>query len=85
MMMRDNKKNVASLIVAKMASPKSDEKLVSSEKDGAEQEYSAHSMAAEEILSAMKASDAKQLSEALKSFVEMCMNEYESSEEEKED
>jgi len=85
MMMRDNKKNVASLIVAKMASPNSPEKLVSSEKDGAEQDYSPHQMAAEEVMAAIEAKDSKQLAEALKSLVQMCMDSEEESEDEKED
>lgn len=80
MLMKDDKKSMATLIVAKMKSPNSDEQLKSNEKDGAEQEQDEYSMAADEILAAVESKDSKQLAEALKSFVTICMNSEEEEE-----
>lgn len=55
-------------------------KMVDAEKEGAEDiESAGHTAAAEEIIKAIKDSDASALSEALKGFVSMC-GEYEDGE-----
>lgn len=74
MLMKDNKKSAATIIVAKMRGPMQDEQLKTSEKDGAEVEQDEYSMAADEVLAAIEAKDPKTLAEALKSFVSMCMS-----------
>jgi hypothetical protein len=71
MIMNDPRKKMATLIVAKLK--KGGESMKEQpEKDGAEQELNSHEIAADEILSAIESKDAKALTEALKSFVEMC-------------
>lgn len=69
MMMPDNKKKAASMIVASMSAPKAVDVAPEMESDS-------KSVVAEEIMAAFEAKDSNALSEALKSFVHMCMDEY---------
>lgn len=77
----DPKKMAALILVSKKASAEGMKKenqaglskMVNAEKDGAEDIDSAgYTAAAEEIISAIKSSDASALGEALKSFYQMC-------------
>ena len=67
--MSDDKKKMATLIVAGLRKPESEPQPQPESED-----TSGHEVAADEILSAVQAKDPKALSEALKSFVEMCMS-----------
>lgn len=79
MLMKDNKKGMALIIAKKLGSP---EQAPMSD-DGAEMDSSiGHKSAAEEILKAVESKDASALVDALKSFVEMCQNDYEPEESE---
>jgi len=66
MLMKDPKKNLATLISLRTTSGDLPEKEESGEGSG---EYG---MAADEILQAIERKDSKALAEALKSFYEMC-------------
>lgn len=79
MLMKDNKKNAATIIMAKMS--KGPSMVPKSEPEGAESDSSDElDFAAEEVLSAMERKDSRALKEAMKSFVQMCMDQYESEE-----
>ena len=72
MMPQDAKKKMVAVILEKMSGemskkPRSEEGI---EKDVPENDYA---VAAEEVMSAFKAEDAKMLGRALKGFVELCM------------
>lgn len=80
MLMKDPKKNLATLIVGKM---RPDETKPTT--DGAEYDPSVgYKSAAEEILKAIEDKSPEALVEALKSFHEMCMNEPEEESQEPE-
>lgn len=68
MLMKDDKKKAATLIISALKPAPS--KVA--EKDGAEQEMNDHSIAADEILLAIEKKDVNALAEALKSFIQMC-------------
>lgn len=77
-MMADDKKKQATIIVASMKKPKSESAPEQPSEDVSELE-----VAADEIMQALERKDSKAMSEALKSFVEMCK--YESEPEESEE
>lgn len=77
MLMKDAKKNMATVIVSKMNSRPEEEVQMSKQAEGAEQEVSQQEMAAEEILQALERRDPRMLSDALKAFYDMCANEEE--------
>lgn len=77
MLMKDNRKNMATIIVSKMNSKPEEEMHMSKEKEGAESEVSQHEMAAEEILQAIERKDARMLADALQAFYEMCAHQEE--------
>lgn len=68
--MRDNKK-IAALIVSGMK-PKNSEGMEDEEMGGND----GLGIAAEDIITAIKGNDSEMLMEALKSFVEMCKEDY---------
>jgi len=78
----DSKKKIAALIIAKK-NPEGESEMKNAPKDDKDNE-SSYDMgldsAAEEIIQAVEAKDAKKIKEALKSFVSMCMSEEEDSE-----
>lgn len=80
MLMRDDKKKAATLIIAKMK--KGDKMGKAPEMDGAEQSDADElSMIADEIMQAIEKKDISALRDGLKSMVECCMNEEPESEE----
>lgn len=79
MLMKDDKKKMATVIVAKMRGG-GERSYDAPEKDGAEKEMSPHDVMTEEIMHAIEAKDADALKEALKSFVSQCLDEYEDEE-----
>jgi len=82
MFMKDKKKSIASILVAKLGKPELSEKPMS---EGAEQDDSiALKSAAEEIMSAIESKDSGMLVSALKSFYEMCDSAEDESESESE-
>lgn len=91
--MKDDKKKSVSMIIAKMKSDKPSYGDMKSENEnmsesptnenGDEMDNStAHEAAAEEVMSALESKDKKAFVSSLKSLVQMCMDEYESSEKE---
>lgn len=89
MMMKDNKKNRATIIVASMKSKDGEDKMNRSPmKDGAEMESDEKLVAAEEIMQAIEKKDSRMLMEAMKSMISMCMDsedDYQEDSEEKEE
>lgn len=77
--MKDQKRNLASIIVSKMTKPKSEEQPKDSDN------YDSLQAGAEEVLMAIEAKDATQLKDALKAMIQMCMDSYEAEEEALED
>lgn len=71
-----SKRNKASMIIASL--PKKAMEEVMPE---AEMQVDPQEVAAEELMSAIAAKDAKALKEALKSFMSLCEDEYEAEEE----
>lgn len=70
MMMKDDKKKMAGLIIAKMGKPQED--AAAPMEDGAEQDDSmAVNSAAEEVLKAVKSDSPEQLVEAMKSLIQL--------------
>lgn len=83
MFMKDKKKGIASILVAKLGKPGLSEAPMS---EGAEQDNDiALKSAAEEILSAVESKDASMLVSAMKSFYEMCDSAEDNSESESEE
>jgi len=78
MMMSDDKKKQATIIVASMKKPESEPMPEKPSEDVSELE-----VAADEIMQALERKDSKAMSEALKSFIDMCK--YESEPEESEE
>lgn len=78
-MFMDNKKKAAGLIIASMDG--SMKKAAKNEMGDLIDASAGHQAAAEEILAAIESKDAKSLMSALKSFISMCMDEYEAEEE----
>lgn len=84
MLMKDPKKTSIALLIAKKAG-KPDNIQDQPEKDGAQSDDSiAYDSAAEELMKSLEAKDAKGVVEALKSLVQMCMDEEESESPEEE-
>lgn len=84
MLMKDDKKKAAMVIISKMR-PSGEEKMQPKmEKDGAEQEYDQYEAASEEIIQAVESKDSRLLKEALKSFIDMCLSEPRDEQEEAE-
>jgi hypothetical protein len=82
MMMKDDKKKVASVIIAKINGSNREKP----QSEGAEiADSDDKDIAADEIMEAIKKSDVKALKEALKSFVEMCSYEEESKDDSEEE
>lgn len=77
MLMKDQKRNLASIIVAKMTKPSPE----SSESENMEPEYDELQAAADEVMAAIDTKDAVQLKDALKAMIQMCMNKAEAEEE----
>lgn len=78
MMMGDDKKNRATVIMAKLSGSKEQPEKRESNEMGDEVDKSIPlDSAAEEILAAVESKDASALREALKSFYEMCDSEAE--------
>lgn len=85
MLMKDNKKNRATIIISSMKSKDGEDKMSRApEHDGAEMESDEKLIAADEILQAIEKKDSRMLLEALKSMIEMCSSE-EYSEDSKEE
>lgn len=88
MLMKPNKKNMASLIVAKIGGKEDDaEKIVEQPKDATgaavDMEMDGPAVAADEVFAALEAKDKAAFIDAMKSMVSMCMNseeDYEKSE-----
>jgi hypothetical protein len=78
-MFMDNKKKAAGLIIASMDG--SMKKAPKNEMGDMVDASAGHQAAAEEIIAAVESKDAKALMSAMKSFVSMCMDEYEAEEE----
>lgn len=77
-----DKKKMATVILSKMKSGKEEMGPIPTNEVGDEMDSSAGlDAAAEEVLQAIQAQDPKSLKSALKSMIEMCMDEYEASEE----
>lgn len=78
MMMSDNKKKASTLILKKLADGSEEMSDAPMSPEGAELDQSAgQDSAAEEILAAVEAKDASALKEAIRSMVQMCMDEAE--------
>jgi hypothetical protein len=84
MLMKNDKRKMATIIVAKMN--KNPEKMMEkSQHEGAEQETTDElDMIAEEVMNALQSKDVKAFKEAMKSMIEVCMNNSEDYEEESE-
>jgi len=80
MFMRDDKKNIATMIISKLK--KQPEKTVEAPKqDGAEiADPDAKDVAMDEFVMSLEKKDLRGMKDALQSFVSMCMDEYEESE-----
>jgi hypothetical protein len=77
MLMKDPKKGMAAIVVARLAGkPKMEAPEMESEMEGP----SEYEIAAEEVLAAVESKDAAKLAESLKSFIELCK--YSESEDE---
>ena len=77
MLMHDDKKKMATLMVAKLGAP-----VPKSAPEGAESDSSDElDMISEEILSAIERKDVKGLKEALQSMISCCMDKEDSAEE----
>ena len=86
-MMSDNKKNRATLIIAKMSKKPKDseseyEKPPMNERDEPVDSSMGLQSAAEELLAAVESKDAKAVMSAMKSFYDMCASEDEMMESE---
>jgi hypothetical protein len=85
MLMKDDKKNRATIIIASMKSKNGEDKMNRAPmNDGAEMEGDEKLIAAEEILKAIENKDKRMLAEALKSLIEMCSSDEEYSEDSEE-
>lgn len=83
--MRDDKKNVATMIISKLRD-KSEKMSEAPEQDGALiDEPDSKDIALDEFVMSMEKKDLRGMKEALQSFVQMCMDEYEESDEKMED
>jgi DNA-binding GntR family transcriptional regulator len=78
-MFMDDKKKAAGLIIASIDG--SMKKAAKNEMGDMVDTSAGHQAAAEEILAAVESKDAAALMSAMKSFVSMCMDEYEAEEE----
>ena len=84
MLMKDDKKKMATLIVAKMRNG-GERTHEAPEADGAEKDMSEGDVLAEEVLHAIKSGNADDFSEALKAYVSHCIEANESEDESEED
>lgn len=77
MMMSDNKKKMATMIIAKMGPNGKEESQEAPKNENGDEMDSDHgySAASEEIIQAVESKDPKALKHALKSFIEMCLAE----------
>ena len=82
MMLSDDPKKMASMIIVSMKGKKPGDKMVSGEKDGAEDSSMDPGLlaASEEVLNAIKSDDSRGMAEALKSFMDICYSTEEDSE-----
>lgn len=78
-MFMDDKKKQAGLIIASMDGAM--KKAPKNEMGDMVDASAGHEAAAQEIISAVESKDARALMAAMKSFVSMCMDEYEAEEE----
>lgn len=89
MFMKDdkNKKNSATLIIARMRKkPEGEELKEAPKQDGAYMDDTDDKMiAVDEIMQAIEKKDKRMLKEALSSMISMCMEEYDEPSEEKEE
>lgn len=80
--MKDNKKNIALIIAKKM---NGDMEPAPESENGNEQDHSiAYKSASEEIMKAVESKSPEALTEALKSFIEMCLSDKEGEPEQSE-
>ena len=86
MPMFDQNKKITQVIMAKMKPGKSEEMESAPENEMGDQMDNSMALesAAEEVMSAIESKNVPGLVEAMKSLIEMCMDEYESSESEAE-
>ncbi len=84
MMLSSDPKKAAAMIIVSMKGKKPGEKMVSAEKDGAEDSSIDPGLiaASEEFLGAIKSSDSRAMAEALKSFFDICYASSEAQEDE---